>query len=433
MSPPRHSRLATPARDLAAEWVAVEELHRWAKNPRKIGKTNVDEARRSLQRFGFGAPIVAWRERNMIVAGHARMAGMLELLREDPELKTAENGTLRASLGPTPRHVPVRYRSFTSEQEAEAYALRDNNAIGAWDDERLAELLKGLQAQEIDLDGLGWSERELLKLVGPPGGGLGGVDEEPGPLTSDPQPKLGEVYELGPHRLVCGDSTDAGAWDLLLRGEKVQLVWTDPPYGVDYVGKTADALTIENDALPDDKLLALLVASMGMAKARSSSGCAFYVASPAGRRCMVFQDALTELGVFEHTLIWAKDQFVMSRCDYHYQHEPIFYGWTDGHHYFTPERTHSSLLEFARPRRNDIHPTMKPVELVRYCIRNSSKPGWLVADPFGGSGTTLIAAASEGRVARLIELDPRYCDAIRKRWTTFAESAGAEPGEGALR
>lgn len=146
-----------------------------------------------------------------------------------------------------------------------------------------------------------------------------------------------------------------------------------------------------------------------------------------------FAITLYELGVWRQTLTWLKHHFVFGRRDYHYRHEPIFYGWTPGAaHYFVDDRTQDSVLEFDRPSRSPEHPTMKPVALVQKCIENSSKPGWLVGDPFGGSGTTLIACAQSGRVARLIELAPRYCDVIRRRWTKFATSAGVDPGAGAL-
>lgn len=137
--------------------------------------------------------------------------------------------------------------------------------------------------------------------------------------------------------------------------------------------------------------------------------------------------------VWRHTLVWVKNVLVIGRSDYHYRHESIFYGWTPGAaHYFVSERTHDSVLEFNRPTKSGDHPTMKPVELVEYCIGNSSKPGWIVGEPFGGSGTTLIACAKTGRIARVIEIDPRYCDVIRRRWTKYAISAGVDPGPGRL-
>lgn len=419
------------ARGAAAVWVPLAELAPWDKNPRK-NDHRVPEAMESLRRFGFCAPIVCWASERMIVAGHARRKAMRAILEADPTLEREENRRLRESLtGPSPSHVPVRFREFASAQEAEAYALRDNNPIGEWDEDALRDVLAELYADEVDLTGLGWSAGEIEGLLAS-GEPLNGIDEEPGPLVAVPRSRVGEVYELGPHLLACGDSTDAEVWRELMGDSVARGMWTDPPYGVGYVGKTGDALEIENDKLGPEALEKLLLESIGAGLAHCADGAATYVASPAANLQLVFMRALDRLELLRHTLVWVKDQFVLGHSDYHYRHEPIFYGWKPGKRYFTPERTHTSVLEFARPRRNDIHPTMKPVELVRHCVRNSTRPGDLVIDPFSGSGTTIIAAAAEGRVARAIELDPRYVDATRIRWTAFARSAGVDPGSGAL-
>lgn len=279
------------------------------------------------------------------------------------------------------------------------------------------EAIAAAGIQSIDV---GWSVEELadataaLKPVVP----LKDPDAVP-PTPTTPRTELGDVYVLGDHRLVCGSSEDPLAWDALLGAERVQMVWTDPPYGVSYVGKTKDALVIENDELDPDGLRRFLAATLGALFARCAPGSAWYVASPSGDLFHEFGHVLGRqgLGVWRHTLVWVKDRFVMGRADYHYRHEAIFYGWTPGGaHYFVDERTHDTVLEVPRPAKNPDHPTMKPVELVARCIRNSSKPGWLVADAFGGSGTTLLACEQEGRRARLIELSPAYCDVIVRRW-----------------
>lgn len=258
-----------------------------------------------------------------------------------------------------------------------------------------------------------------------------GVDSAAADAAADSRP--GMVYDLGPHRLVCGDSRDPAVWEKLLGAEKLQMVWTDPPYGVAYVGGTADAMTVENDTLDEGQLATFLRAAFGAVFSATRPGSAWYIAAPPGTPFGVFGVELRALDVWRHTLAWVKQQFVLGRSDYHYRHESIFYGWTPGGpHYFVDDRTQDSVLEFDRPSRSPEHPTMKPVALVRRCIENSSKPGWLVGDPFGGSGTTLIACAESGRVARVIELAPRYCDVIRRRWTRFAREAGVDPGPGAL-
>ena len=203
------------------------------------------------------------------------------------------------------------------------------------------------------------------------------------------------------------------------------MVWTDPPYGVSYVVKTADALTIENDALDADGLDDFLRSVFALALTHTSPGACWYVAAPAGPLTMIFGQALIDLGVYRQMLIWVKDQFVMGHSDYHYRHEPVYYGWTPGAaHHALADRKQDTIHEADRPKRSKEHPTMKPVELIARHIGNSTDPGQLVVDPFGGSGSTLIACHTTGRPAALIELDPKYADVILRR---YQEHTGAIP------
>ena len=182
--------------------------------------------------------------------------------------------------------------------------------------------------------------------------------------------------------------------------------------------KTDDALKIQNDDLSEEELEKFLTTALGLASEHCKPGGAWYVASPPGPLFVTFGTVLRRLGIMRQTLIWAKDAFVLGRGDYHYRHEPICYGWKPGAaHHFVSDRTQDSIWEVPRPRASADHPTMKPVELVRRALRNSSDRGAIVAEPFGGSGTTLLAAEQEGRVARVIEKDPRYCDVIVRRWS----------------
>jgi site-specific DNA-methyltransferase (adenine-specific) len=406
-------------------------------------------------RFGFAAPVVVWASRGELRAGHTRLkavrflqanrpvydddgdlAGWEDRPAHDPFHVPAGRGEDGSYLlAPTPDSVPVRRMEFASRAEADAYGLADNRLaeLADWDEEGLKAMLDELSELDTDLDGLGWSDDELAELMGSLGPATpGGASPAPAP-PDEPASQLGEVYELGPHRLVCGDSTDATVWDALLRGEQLQVVWTDPPYGVAYVGKTADALTIQNDDLSPDDLRALLASSLGQCFDHSAPGAVWYVAAPAGPLHYEFATVLRELGVWRWTLMWVKDRFVLGRADYHHRHEPIFYGWKPGAaHYFVDDRTQDTIFEVARPGASEMHPTMKPIELVVRQLRNSAKPGWIVGEPFGGSGTTLMAAAQLGMRARLIELDPRYCDVIRRRWTVYAKANDLEPGSGAL-
>ena len=394
------------AGESAAVWVEVTSLLPWVRNPRK-NDAAVDRVAQSIVRFGFGNPLLVRRETGEIIAGHTR-------------LKAANRLNMKL--------VPVRYLDI-EEAEAHLLALADNKLgeIAEWDDAEVAAILADYPDEDAIL--AGFDDLPNVEKLDPVDGEDDDDLEPPAESVSIP----GEVYELGPHRLVCGSSTDAASWELLLGQERAQLVWTDPPYGVAYVGKTKDALTIENDALNPEELRQFLADALGLAAAHCAPGAAWYVAAPAGPLFGVFGSVLTELGIWRHTLTWVKNQFVMGRCDYHYRHEPIFYGWEpNGPHHWCGARNLDSILEFDRPKRSAEHPTMKPPELVEHCIANSSLGGWIVVDAFGGSGTTLIACAKQGRRARLIELDPKYCDVIRRRWGTFARSAGAEPGPGAL-
>lgn len=398
----------------AAFWEDIESLTPWNRNPRD-NEAAISKVAASIQRFGFGAPVLVRTADRILIAGHTRVLAAKKLGLDK---------------------IPVRFLDLDPDQAA-ALALADNKLgeIATWDDEMLSAVLKDLDGLDIELDGLGWDDDELDALLNTeaPTSSTEGDGEAPAvgkEVFSNP----GEVYELGPHRLVCGNSTDVESWNLLLPGnEEVRMVWSDPPYGVAYVGKTEDALTIQNDDLDEAGLEVLLHDSLGHALHACVPGAAWYIASPAGPLFHVFGTVLKKFETWRHTLVWLKSTFVMGRCDYHYKHEAIFYGWKPGGpHYWCGSRNLDSILLAPKPSRNKDHPTMKPLELITQCIENSSEPGWIVADPFGGSGSTLLACALTGRRGRLIELDPNYCDVIRRRWTVHARANGVDPGPGYL-
>ena len=397
----------------AAVWMDIDSLVPWDQNPRDNDDA-VPGVADSIKRFGFASPIIARKlgDKHQVIAGHTR-------------LKAAKTLGIE--------HVPVRVMDL-DPADAKLLALADNKVaeVAEWSD-GLGPLLEELRDAGLEIEGLGWSDDELSELLAEPAIDLDGSEDDAPELQDDHDSQIGEVYELGPHRLICGDATDPDIWAKLMGDDKLKCVWTDPPYGVAYVGKTSDALTIDNDDLDDDSLRELLTGAFGQAFEYCDPGSSWYVASPPGHTFYQFATVLRELDVWRHTLAWVKDRFVMGRSDYHYQHEAIFYGWKPGGaHYFVPERTHSTVLEFQRPHANREHPTMKPVALVTSILEKSTKPGWIVGEPFGGSGTTLIASASIGRVARVIELDPRYCDVIRRRWAKWAKDHDRDPGSGAL-
>ena len=251
-------------------------------------------------------------------------------------------------------------------------------------------------------------------------------DEVPDP-PPDPITKPGDLWLLGEHRLLCGDSTKAEDVERLMAGETAAAVLSDPPYGVSYVGKTKDALAVHNDGA--ETLRPLLKGSLGLANEYCHAGGIWYIAAPAGPQFLEFAVVLTELEIWRQTLVWAKQSLVMGHSDYHYQHEAIFYGWKPGAgHKAPPDRKQTTLWHFDRPTASREHPTMKPVGLFAKMLENSTTVGSLIYEPFCGSGTTLIAADQLGRNCYGMEISPQYCDVIVKRWENLTgKTATIEP------
>jgi DNA modification methylase len=310
--------------------------------------------------------------------------------------------------------IPVVYVELTEAEEALVLASFDPiTGMAIADEEKISELLSGLAVDDAALLAM------LSSIVPASTQRIWGSDPDNLPeQPATPVTKPGEAWALGPHRLICADASTDG-WAALMAGEEADLVVTDPPYGVAYTGKTARRLTITNDQPDDTALGELLAGVFRLAWESCRPGACWYVTAPAGPSLDVFATVLRDLGVRRHTLIWVKDAFVLGHADYHYRHETIFYGWKEGTHHPPAERTHDSVWEIPRPRRSAEHPTMKPVELFARAMRNSTDLGAIVLDPFAGSGTSLIAAEIEGRVARCMEIDPTYCDVIRTRYETF--------------
>lgn len=384
------------ADEVAAVLVSLQDLMPWDKNPR-INEAAVPGVAASIKRFGFASPIIARKENGEVIAGHTR-------------LKAAQ------TLGID--RVPVRYMDL-SEAEAHLLAVADNKLgeKAEWDDGAVAKILSEFSFDDAALAGFDSAELERL------GSDLLGPDKEP-PSDDVPEPpddpvtKLGDVWILGEHRLVCGDSTDAETVRLALGSRAPQLILTDPPYGVDYVGKTAEKKPVHNDdraGLED-----LLRGALGNALNATDPGCVWYVCSPAGSNVATFMRVLVDMGVFRQMLIWVKQSLVLGHSDYHYRHEPIFYGWTPGaKHREPPNRKQDTVWEFDRPTRSTEHPTMKPVPLFEKAILNSTGQGDLVFDPFCGSGTSVLAAEAHGRSCSGVEFSPAYCDVIVKRWEDY--------------
>ena len=396
--------------DSPVESVPLEKLNLHPNNPRK---GNLEALGESLDVNGFYGAIVAQKSTGYILAGnHRYMAASAKKAQE----------------------IPVIWVDVDDDQ-AKKILLADNRTsdLAVYDEDELSMLLKSLD----DLDGTGYTEEDLDALVGETSEGAD--DVEPTEPPEEPQSKLGEIYELGEHRLICGDCTEEETWARLLKDEKLKCIWMDPPYGVSYVGKTKKGLTIKNDSLNNDELALFLRDAFKESFNFCADGSPWYVSAPPGPRGIPFANELYSLGIFRQRLVWVKDRFVLGHSDYHYRHEDIYFGYKPGKGRmgrggagWFGDNSQDTLFEVTRPSANKTHPTMKPVNLIQLCLENSTKKSWIVGDPFAGSGSTLIACAQIGRVARLIELDPAYCDVIRKRWTTWAVEFGKDPGSGAL-
>lgn len=392
-----------PARYIATRDVPLDELTPFPGNAKR---GDVEAIRASLRRNG--------QYRSLVV----------RQIDNGPLIVLAGNHTMQALAAEGAN--TARCEIVTCDDaEARRINLADNKLaeLGGYDNDALAELLAAL---DNDLDGTGYTVADIDALLDTeePLVALNDPDEIPDP-PADPVSRPGDVWLLGSHRLLCGDSTDIAAVEAMLDGDRCDCMWTDPPYGVDYVGKTKDALTIRNDGAAD--LPELLAGAFAVATAALKSGAPVYVAHAPGPLSLDFAKAFLDAGwLLRQNLIWVKDAMVLGRSDYHYRHEPILYGFTDapagsgrlgrgGDRWFG-DNAQTTVFDVAKPTRNDVHPTSKPVELVAGGLRNSCPPGGLVYEPFGGSGSTLIAAHNTGRTARVVELDPRYADVICRRY-----------------
>jgi DNA modification methylase len=398
-APPEGSSAPHIAPQLRALVVPIDSVELHPRNPR-LGAVAAVAA--SLARFRQVKPIVVQRSTGYVIAG---------------------NHVLRAALSLGWTEIAANVQDL-DDADAMALMLADNRTadLGGYDDTLLAAILAEQQAED-NLAATGYDADDVAALLAQ----AGIIDERdldaaPDlPAEAEVYVERGQTWALGRHVLMCGDSTLAQDVASLCGDDPVDLIWTDPPYGLGYRGKTKRALTIVNDDLGPDGTRALVAAALRLAPLRP--GGAFYVAAPAGPELhLAFLLALEDAGLTAHqTLCWVKDRFCLGHADYQARHEDILYGWREGRaHYFVKDRTQDTVWEIDRPARSAEHPTMKPVELVARAIRNSSTPGQLVYDPFAGSGTTLIAAEQTGRRCRAMELDPRYAQVILERWAALA-------------
>ncbi len=400
--------------DLKLEHWPTSRLIPYARNPRKNDHA-VEQMAGAISEFGFRLPIVA-KSTGEICDGHLRYKAALHLGLEQ---------------------VPVILADDLTETQIKAFRILVNRSAtwADWDEDLLRLELEELKLDDFDLALTGFDDDELLEIMaGEETTTEGNTDEDAAPeVPVTPVSKPGDVWLMGQHRLLCGDSTDAASYDTLLGTERVAMIFQDPPYNVDYANTAKDKLRGTNRPILNDNLgdgfQDFLLAAFKPALARCNG--AVYVAMSSSELDTLQSAFRAAGGKWSTFIIWAKNTFTLGRSDYQRQYEPILYGWPEGAtRHWCGDRDQSDVWQIKKPHKNDLHPTMKPVELVERAIRNSSRPGDVVLDPFGGSGTTLIAAEKSGRQARLIELDPKYADVIVRRWQEYAGAQAVREADG---
>jgi DNA modification methylase len=383
------------------EKVNIDKLVPYARNARTHSKEQVLQLRASLREFGFVNPVIVDKDYN-IIAGHGRI------------LAAKEEGIAE---------VPCVFAEHLTEAQKKAYILADNRlALNAgWDAEMLSVEIADLQGADFDIALLGFDDAELNKLLTSDEDVQDDDFDVDGELQNPAVTQAGDLWLLGKHRLVCGDSTKAETIDLLMDGNHANLVVTDPPYNVNYEGTAGK---IKNDNMADEKFYTFLLDAFTLTEKAMAKDASIYVFH-ADTEGLNFRRAFADAGFYlSGTCIWKKQSLVLGRSPYQWQHEPVLFGWKkSGKHAWYSDRKQSTIWEFDKPRKNSDHPTMKPVPLVAYPITNSSMTSCIVLDPFGGSGSTLIACEQTDRVCYTVELDEKYCDVIVKR---YIEQSGAD-------
>jgi DNA modification methylase len=379
----------------------LEKLIPWARNPRTHSDAQIAQIAASIAEFGFNNPILVDTKAG-IIAGHGRLLAAHKL-------------------GLT--EVPVIVLDHLTEAQKRAYIIADNQlALNAgWDEDLLRAELAALQAEDFDVSVIGFEDEELARLLAAQDATEGLTDEDAvPPLPETPASVLGDLWTLGNHKLLVGDATNQSDVARLMAGEAADLIFTDPPYNVDYEGYTEERLKIKGDRMTDAEFKQFLEAAFRSCRAAVKPGASLYICHSSSWQ-REFQNALEAAGLeVRCQIIWAKNTFAWGFGRYKFQHEPIFYAHVAGEKDpWYGNKSQSTLWEEKKPAANRIHPTAKPVELIERALLNSSKAGDLVADLFGGSGSTLIACERRNRKARLTELDPKYADCIVRRYQEY--------------
>jgi DNA modification methylase len=382
--------------DLAVVAMPVASLVPYAANARTHSDAQVAQIAASIAEFGFVNPVLVDAV-GVLVAGHGRVLA-----------------AKRLGLA----SVPAIRLAHLTEEQARALRLADNQIAlnSGWDETLLATELARIRDEGIvDLDVLGFSGLELDQLLAAADGGDADAADEAPPLPAEPVSRTGDLWRCGEHRVLCGDAIKLADVQRALGADRLaDMAFLDPPYNVAYEGGTAAKMTIANDALGGGFLDFIRPALTNLLQVTKGASYVCMSSSEWPTLHRAWQDAG---GKWSSTIIWAKNTFALGRADYHQQFEAMLYGWKAGNqHYWCGARDQGNIWHFDKPARNDLHPTMKPVALVERAIRNSSKHRDIVLDPFGGSGTTMIAAERTGRHAVLLEIDPAYVDVIVRRW-----------------
>ena len=396
----------------------LDELSDFQGNLKERGDADFEKIQKSIRKHGFSFPFFVWKKgkTNWVLDGHGRLGALRRM----------------AAGGEAIPPLPVVYVKCKDEAEAKEILLKLNSQYGKMTAESVKDFLGDL---EIDFEDLALPGGFLdLKVEFDDLETQGDDDAPEADMESEPDSQPGEMYELGNSILMCGDSTSADDVAILMTGGgQADLCLTDPPYNVAYEGGTKEKLKIQNDSMGDAAFRQFLVSAFTNMRDNMKDGAAFYIWH-ADSEGFNFRGACHDVGFeVKQCLIWNKNSLVLGRQDYQWKHEPCLYGWKDGgKHAWYNDRKQTTVIDCKRPSVSAEHPTMKPVELFEYQIKNSTKAGDVVLDLFGGSGTTIIAAERCGRKARVMELDPHYCDVIRKRWTKWAKENGREVGSGGL-
>ena len=387
--------------------VDISKLIPYQNNARTHSKEQINKLRSSLREFGFVNPVIIDREYN-VIAGHGRIAA------------AREEGITE---------VPCVFVDHLTESQKKAYILADNRmALDAgWDEDLLRVELEALEEMGYDLGLTGFDDKELAALFPAEEAKEDDFDVDV-ELQKPTFTKAGDVWTLGRHRLVCGDATNPAVYEVLMDGTKANLVITDPPYNVNYEGSAGK---IQNDNMADEKFYEFLLAAFQNMESVMAPDASIYVFH-ADTEGLNFRRAFADAGFYlSGCCIWKKQSLVLGRSPYQWQHEPVLYGWKkNGKHQWYTGRKETTIWEFDKPKKNGDHPTMKPIPLLAYPIGNSSMANSVVLDPFGGSGSTLIACEQTDRICRTVELDEKFCDVIVNR---YIEQIGSADGVTVLR